>query len=71
MNAEEREIQRTIWREQEAEEIEASKVRMSDRYGIGRSDKFDKYWKYAWDAYHSEGIDAVEQCFGELAELLK
>lgn len=71
MNAMEKEIQRTIWREQEAEEIEASKVKMLAMHGLVRDAKFELAWKLAWDYGHSSGISEVELYFSELAELLK
>lgn len=70
MNSEEREIQRTIWREQELDEIEASKANMAKEHGLARDAKFELAWKIAMGYHESYGGD-VEQIFGEMTELLK
>jgi flagellar biosynthesis/type III secretory pathway protein FliH len=63
--------EREEWRAKERAEIEATKVRLSERYGVKRDEKFEKAWNLAWDYGHSSGFMEVEMYFQDLAELIK
>lgn len=59
-------------REQDAREIESSKNRMAEETGVSRANpKFEMAWRMAWEEGHSVGIGEVEDCFRELAQLIK
>ena len=68
---EKRSEQRATRAKKEAEDIEASKIKISQELGIPRNHpKFESAWRIAWDYGHASGLSEVELHFREISELL-